>query len=356
MYKAAERVRDLKAWQWMEEDDIFAVVNPDNSAEIGFCSILGSEGNFTALAIYKGWEGYDSYVNLRNSAGIENRVYMINVGFLQSCWMVEFTSAADMQRSSKNQLKELGIKYSGKGNWIDITDRKPGLLPWYVSEDDVIFITTCINQFFEIALRAEDDVAFLHQSNPKYQARVLSDENLDETYDDTLLVFRKADRRPDGKLNWYDVPTDISTMSDEMDASGRITPSIAAASLREKLSKKDTCLMIGMMVIPAPIQEAEEDAPYLTILLVYLLYGQKRILRQELYRFEEMKPDFERVLLEVFSSLEYIPSQVLVNMDLTATWLDAYAELYGIDVYVDPEDENFLDCFGEFTQFFQDIS
>ena len=355
MYKAAERVRDLKAWQWMEEDDLFAVVNPQNENEIGFCSMIGSMGKFTALAIYKGWEGYESFLQLRNSAGIENRTYMINVGFLQSCWMIEFTNAAEMQRSSKNQLKELGIKYKGAGNWVDITDRRPGLLPWYVSEKDVPFVTICINQFFEIALRAEENPAFLHQPNPNYDESIFSEDDLEELENDTLVIFRKANAKSDGKWDWYDEPTDIEQLMGMVGFSERIVPSIAAVSTKRQLQTLDTCLMIGMMVIPAPIQEEDEEAPFLTILMVYLLYGERQIIRQELYRYEEIKPDFERVLLEVLRTLNYVPSQILVNMDLSASWLDSYADLFDFDVFVDPEDENFDDCFGELGHFYQNI-
>lgn len=352
MYKAAERVRDLQAWEWMEEDDIFAVVNPENPEEIAFCSLMGSLGTFTALAIYKGWEGYESYLNLRNSGGIENKTYMINVGFMQSCWMVEFADASEIQKSSKDQLKELGIKYRGKGQWVDISDRKPGLLPWFIQEKDVPFITLCINQFFEIALRAEEDSSFLHQPNPNFNAVVEEDENEDELMgDEELLIFRKATAKADGKWVWFEEAVDVNSINYIEEISQRITPSIAAASLKKKLKQKETCLMIGMMVIPAPIQEDENEAPYLTIMIAYLLFGQQYVIKQELFKIDEIRPNFERLLLQVLSELDYMPSQFLVNMDLVAEWLESYSELFEFEIFVDPEDENFEDFFEEFTQF-----
>lgn len=40
LYEAAIRFKELAPWQWMEELDIFGILNPE-SGEIGFASIMG---------------------------------------------------------------------------------------------------------------------------------------------------------------------------------------------------------------------------------------------------------------------------------------------------------------------------
>ena len=43
LFKITERFKEVSPWQWIANEDIFAVVNPQNG-EIGYCSILGNGG------------------------------------------------------------------------------------------------------------------------------------------------------------------------------------------------------------------------------------------------------------------------------------------------------------------------
>lgn len=351
MYKAAERVRDLAAWNWMTEDDVFMVQDPDNEENTAFCSLMGANGEFHGLAIYRGWDGFRSYNDLKFSGDFESDVVSLNYGLMQDCWMVEFTEKDKLNVAGEAALKELGLKYKGKLNWLDITDRGAGFAPWYLEEEDVPFVTTCLNQFFEIAMRAEESDSFLHKPNPDYKEidseEDFDDDDVDEwlAHSDELLLKRVGVRQADGKIDWSDEFIDTAPFEEECLLEQYITPSIRAAALAKKLKQKEAAIMIGMMMIPQPIQEEEEDIPFFSCLTLFIQYGSNYIIGQQIDDLISTREKFEKSLLDIFEEIGFIPSQLVVNMPLFEDWLEKIADLLDIEVILNPEEEGFEDVF-----------
>ncbi len=353
MYKAAERVRDLEAWNWMYEDDMVAVFDPTNPRNIGFCSLMGSGGEFSALAIYQRLEGLYTWSDLREAGEEEepNEVSQLNLMLQQKCWMIEFTDADAMTPSSKETLKELGLKYRGAGKWIDISNRQPGIFPWHIDEEDVPFITACINQFFDVAMRAEENEAILRKPNPAYKEMELEeDSDMDEFVDsllhsEDLMLQRVATTQQEGKWMWQDAYFDPFNERDFPIPVQRITPSIRAVALNKKLEKREAAILVGMIMFPQPVQDDKKEKPHFLCLNTFIQYGSGYILAQDLGKYSEAKDRFEKNLLDLFEKIGFIPKQIVANMPVLMDWLESFEELFEIETILEPNDETFLDVF-----------
>ncbi len=53
LYAAATEIMRTAPWQWMTEDRLFGVQNPE-TGEIGFVSVMGHLGEHLAVAVYRG--------------------------------------------------------------------------------------------------------------------------------------------------------------------------------------------------------------------------------------------------------------------------------------------------------------
>lgn len=361
MYKAAERIRDLQPWNWMYEDDLVVVVNPENQEEMCFCSIMGSGGEFVGLALYRGWNGFHALQDMKNAAEENNEMNLRTYAHLQDCWMIEFTNSDMVNKPAKEVLKKLGIKYRGEGQWIDITDRSPSQLPWYIEEEDVPFITLCINQFFEVAIRAEDDDDFLNIPNPDYKEIDIDDyddddDDVDSFIDDILeseiLTLKRVPMgMKDGKVEWKDEYFDPFNETKYPIISDKITPSIQAAALAKKLPKQEAAIMFGLMSLSSVIQENKNEPPYIASLNVAIQYGSGMIISQDLGTVASIKANFEKNLLDLFTTLKFIPSQIVVNTHKHMDWLESYEELFKFDLIYAPEDETFQEVLESLQMF-----
>src|SRR5213593_4272275 len=52
----ASFIQQLAPWEFMNETDLFGVKDPD-TGELGFVSVMGALGEYTAIAVYRGAEG-----------------------------------------------------------------------------------------------------------------------------------------------------------------------------------------------------------------------------------------------------------------------------------------------------------
>ena len=59
LYDLAFKFRESKLWNYVYEDELFAVKLSDERT--AYCSIMGSSGQHVALALYIGAEGLDSF-------------------------------------------------------------------------------------------------------------------------------------------------------------------------------------------------------------------------------------------------------------------------------------------------------
>src|SRR5579883_1296812 len=66
LYQAADALYALKPWEWMTEDQMFAVQDP-KSGELGICSIMGMRGEHLAVALYLGGEGLWGYERMADA-------------------------------------------------------------------------------------------------------------------------------------------------------------------------------------------------------------------------------------------------------------------------------------------------
>jgi hypothetical protein len=77
LYTAADQFKKVQCWEWMSEDDLFGVQDPEGG-EIAFCCIMGAGGEHLALAAYLGTFGLGTLFELADSTNMRR---MISINF-----------------------------------------------------------------------------------------------------------------------------------------------------------------------------------------------------------------------------------------------------------------------------------
>ena len=68
-----------------------------------------------------------------------------------------FGARRDLDKNDLKVVKDLGRKFRGSNAWPQFRSMQPGYLPWFLTEDEAKFLTLCLAQARQIALRFAKD-------------------------------------------------------------------------------------------------------------------------------------------------------------------------------------------------------
>ena len=174
LHGAGVAFRDLKAWTWMYDSDLFGVQCPD-TGQIGYCAIMGNLGQVFALNVYLGSEGLAGYWTMvdRSDALESTRRALAAVAGHQLCLMASFEDRAELDRRDLAVIKGLGLRFRGRNQWPVFRSHRPGYLPWFLETSEVQFLTVALRQAMEVAQAVKRDPDYLEDLAPGEDTHVL---------------------------------------------------------------------------------------------------------------------------------------------------------------------------------------
>lgn len=241
LYQAAIRIRESAPWEWLDEGQIFGVQDPD-SGEIGFVSIMGSLGEHYAVASYTGSTGLYGFWSLQRMDTVSDAGMVLEVPQLQ----VSFEDRSILTPKDLHVIKQLDLKFRGRGAWPMFRSYRPGYFPWYLESDEIRAFTYVLEQTLAVVARAKGDPDLL------------------EPGDDTSYLVRVAEDKG-GVLVWDDhvvsvMPPEPESVSVPMD--------MAALNLLKGLPKSQVSLEVDLSFFPGRIGAKGERPQYAYVLML----------------------------------------------------------------------------------------
>ncbi len=186
LYEVAVKVKELAPWEWMYEDQIFGVQNPE-AEEIGFVSIMGIAGEHFGLSVYLGAEGLFGFNELHYK-GLEDEGDMFEPDdylakamklFSIPQLQVSFENRATLEKDDHAIIKKLGFKFRGSHNYPLFRSIVPGFLPYFITSEEAVFLSCLLEQILEVAPRV------------KGNEKLLEDTGIDPIYESYLIRMPK---------------------------------------------------------------------------------------------------------------------------------------------------------------------
>lgn len=113
-------------WTWMDDGQVIGVVHPD-SGEKGYCSIMGRESNFKAIALYPGRQGWWSYLQLSHEEADRDANEIM---YKQRCIVLSFEPSEQADADDLALLKHAGLGRLADGALIpSFRSYQPGFVP-----------------------------------------------------------------------------------------------------------------------------------------------------------------------------------------------------------------------------------
>ncbi len=169
LYNAVIELKKLKPWEWMWDNEIFGVQNPE-TGEVGYCCVMGRAGEHYALAAYRGSEGLEGHRKITSG---EVDPQSNDALHCQACLMVSFEDRDYLEQKDRKIIKKLGLKFRGDHDWPMFRNWTPGFFPWFIMPEEAHYILQLIPQVIDVTERFKQDPALLIPPEPgQYLVRV----------------------------------------------------------------------------------------------------------------------------------------------------------------------------------------
>ena len=135
LYDAAFHYKKAGLWKKLWDSDVFAIRL--KSGEIGYICIMGKNGEYNALGLYIGEEGFGSYWAMADIGHPTGSPFRDHEQFLQQrCLQAALEFKDNLMPEEVDEVRsyarENGIKLTGKNAYPQFIKYEPGCHPWKV--------------------------------------------------------------------------------------------------------------------------------------------------------------------------------------------------------------------------------
>jgi len=318
LYAAAGRVKEMAPWEWMTEDDVFGVRNPERD-EIGFVSVMSAGEEHFAVALYQGAAALYDFLALREArrGGQSDGIVAeraLEIPQLQA----SFEDHGRLLKEDRDIIKKLDLKFRGARSWPMFRNYAPGMFPWFLTSSEARFLTTALEQSLNVAHRVRDDEI------------TLSGEG-----DDGFLV--RVPRAEKARLVWEDKIMRVHEPEVKESSPASIDPQLLEAL--KQMPEITNVIEIELTMLPMTAPEMK-DRPFFPYLLMLVAANSGEILGNDMLQplpsLDAMRAEFPIKVAEHLLRLGVKPVKIAVRSVTTAQLLAPLAEQLGIRIKLSP--------------------
>ncbi len=297
LYSAMRAFGEAAPWDWLDEEDIFAVRNPE-TGELGICSVTGALGEHLALITYLGPEGLGGYLaaleGMETASGYfqdqESGLMLLETPQLQA----SFENREQLDELDRKIIKDLGLRFRGQQAWPLFRHFAPGRVPWFITAPQARFLTVLLEQALIVANDLSEPETF-EWADAVFEPE--EDMFLVRTQEAEQWVYRIETVAPI-------YPTCETTVDEE-----------ALAILRRQLPLKKLQLQVQLSMLPGGVMEGAPP-PYFAYQLIVVDANSGMIIGHDLLlptpSVPEMLAQTPAKLIGIFENLKFRPEEVQV--------------------------------------------
>lgn len=306
LFTLAGKIKQIAPWNLMDEADVFGVKNPE-TGELGFVSVMGMEGIYFGITLYKGQKALYDFWDFLDTATYELPEQILEIPQLQ----VSFKNRDLLDEKDYALIKSLNLKFRGKNAWPRFRSIQPGFVPWYINGDEARFLIYALEQLIHIVPRFEEDEYLLDLDEDMYFMRVPVKKGKNSVvWEDKIMEISSPDLEP--------IP--ITVVKSEIEALRNVVQS-------------DRIFEIDFFIFPVKIGE-KNQRQLLPYMLMVVESGSGMIVGHETFvaepSLEEMWGQVPGVLVHQFFKTHVLPCEIQVRSGLLYAMLQPLSEEFKI--------------------------
>ena len=296
-----------KPWHWLGDDDLVVVEHPSKEYK-GYCAAMGRAGIEYGLAVYIGDEGLAGYLSLMTGEADPDSPDSIDSMRSLAALLAD---RATLDNRDRAIIRDLGLKYRGRGRWPLFRSTVPGYMPWLLDADEAVFLTMALRNIMDVAARmSRGELDLYAEDEPSL---VLS------------LVFRDGEWRDQREIL---KPPPAPAAPPGYPDSERLERTARADANRTgtwELSK---------FYLHTAFQDNKEDRPYFPMVVLAVHRGSSFILGTSMLGESPSALEQQEVLVDALEAAPGLPSEIVVDSTSTAQLVESITEALDIDLSV----------------------
>ena len=308
LFEAARVYVEAKPWKSINDSYVFGVQNPENGI-IGWCVILGNARQAYGLSVYIGDTGFKGYLDMifQDLNEMSEPMFM----YSQQSLIFNLVEPEYLSDVDKKLYKDLGHRHVKGTKNFSFRRMDPSQYPWYLTDQDAVFMTHCLEQAVHLAHLVE-------------QGNVLP-----TRYDDEeLLAF--TPKKSGGELAWS--LTTLPTPEMKPNDMEYIPEPGFIDSIRDSFKKTNKTLLLSLKYYPEPTQDKPGERPFFPFLCLWADESDGQIISFDPIKPKNVKEDFQKLFKKALEQKKYIPKSIYVDSDLGLIFLDPIAAELGIEL------------------------
>lgn len=294
IYHSIRAILKHEPWKYLYETDLFGVRMPGNG-RVYFISVMGANGEYTAVAAYKGYEGLSGFLELQENADRLPKETILTIPHL----ILSFTDRGEVDKVNLEAIRNSGISFRGKGQWPLLQDIIPGYVPVFPEGETLKDLPLLFEQIASVLLWAGENPDLLYREGDA---------------GDEILIRTPSGTK--GMLSWenhYEIPDIRKGISDY-----KMTYSREACAGVSRLKVSSSTLQVDLVMLPAPVKEQGKKGIFPFVLLMVdkengMIPGMAMLTPEpDLHSMHESVP---QKLLEEIAKLEFRPEKIEFRSD-----------------------------------------
>ena len=299
---------EARPWERLSNEDVLVVNDPLGRFK-GYCVALGDGGVAYGLGVYLGDRGLLNYLATMTSEDEPSGVEALERGLALSAVLGDREELGDGERKA---MRELGLRYRGRGRWPVFRSVIPGHWPWYLGGDEARFLTVALDNVRDVAERIGRGLLDLYAGRDP--GEVLTRTLRDGVWRDGWEPLRPPTLP--AEEHWAD--------TDRLQSIGRSTPMGSAV------------WEVTASYIPTGVQDERGARPYLPTLVMAVEGESGLILAVRMLGRTPSATERQEPVLELLEGSDRLPGAVVCDREETAALLAPITRALDIGLYVGP--------------------
>lgn len=180
----------------------------------------------------------------------------------QDCLMCSFEDRDLLADEDRKQIKDLGLSFRGKNSWPMFRRYEPGYNPWFINEEECVFLTHALKQALFVAGNVLTGQLKINMEHGK-------------------TIVRYSENKS-GKLEWYSKEVQLAFPTVSYNPV-TITDDLLIQKIKKAGSMGNVSLQADICYMISPIQEKKGEHPYFPRIFILAKQKSGQILSFEMY-------------------------------------------------------------------------